>query len=248
MRRLPLRLRVATWNVRIGIETSMQCLLDALHQTPTLDLLALQEIAVDWRMGERMDQPAFLARGLGLPYCAFAGALTDDAGGRFGVALLSRWPFRTVDVTQLPRETDEQRVALRVRLDTEPSLVVVNTHLSVQPAERLRQAALVRRRFDEAAGPGLLLGDFNDVPDSETLAALRGPTAESGGPLIDAFDAAGAGPPETFSVCDPHRRIDYILARGGLSPTGVCRVWTENRSSDHFPVVAELGLEELLVG
>jgi endonuclease/exonuclease/phosphatase family metal-dependent hydrolase len=247
MSALPLRLRVATWNVRIGIETSMQFLLDALGDTPTLDLLALQEIAVDWCMGERMDQPAFLARGLGLPYSTFAGALTDDAGGRFGVALLSRWPFRTVDVTLLPRETDEQRVALRVQLDTEPSLVVVNTHLSVQPVERLRQAELVRRRFDERPGPGLLLGDFNDVPASDTLAALRGPTALSG-PLLDAFDVAGAGPPETFSVKDPNRRIDYILARGGVAPAGVCRVWTENRTSDHFPVVAELGLDEVCLG
>ena len=239
---LPLRLRVATWNIRIGIETSMAAVANSFRAVfagdDAIDLLALQEVAVDWRMGERMNQPAYLAAALDLPYHAFAGSLTDHRGGRFGVALLSRWPIAAVDTTLLPRDRDEQRSALRVTLSTQPALVVVNTHLSVDPDERLKQAHMVRQLVD-ASHPALLVGDFNDTPDSSTLAALRGPNVDHE-PLVDAFDAAGRGDELTFSVKAPNRRIDYIMAQRGWARPRMCRVATEVTTSDHFPVVAEI--------
>jgi len=239
---LPTRLRVATWNIRIGIETSMAAVAESLRAAfpgdAALDLLALQEIAVDWRMGERMDQPAFLASALGLPHHAFAGSLTDARGGRFGIALLSRWPLASVDTTLLPRERDEQRSALRVTLATRPALVVVSAHLSVEPDERLKQAHVVRQLVD-ARSHTLLMGDFNDTPGSPTLEALRGPSAEDAA-LVDLFDAVGAGPDLTFSVQTPNRRIDYIMAQRAWARPRTCRVATEVATSDHFPVVAEI--------
>ena len=232
-------LELMTYNIRLGIETSLKSVADAILSLGVPDLLALQEIGVDWRMGERLDQPAALCMALALPFHAFAGALTDDDGGRFGVALLSRFPLRSVDVALLPRERDEQRVALRICLDTEPAVWVMNTHLSVHEPERIRQAAAVRRLALATTGPVIVMGDFNDASDSEVLNVLRG-DPPNGLVLTDAFDATGLGPPETFSVARPHRRIDYVLSGRGLLPTGAARVAREVTASDHFPLCARV--------
>ncbi len=77
------------------------------------------------------------------------------------------------------------------------------------------------------------MGDWNDRPGTPTVEAARGA-------LTDCFDARGVGPTETFSVADPHRRIDYLACGGGVVPTGRCEVVRAAVASDHFPLVAEV--------
>jgi endonuclease/exonuclease/phosphatase family metal-dependent hydrolase len=198
-------------------------------------------------MGEKVDQPRVLAKQIGLPHHLFVGALTDKAGGRFGIALLCRWSFTSADVTLLPRDTEEQRVLLRARIavpspglnGTKPAspVTVLNTHLSQKPTkERLKQAAVVGVAAAAAAaeGPVLLLGDLNDDPGSST-------STTAGGKLLDCFAVAGKGPAETFSVKDPKRRIDYVFCGGGLEPTGPVAVVRKALASDHFPLSAVVG-------
>ncbi len=223
-------MKLMTYNVRVGIETSIGEVVEAIRAAGVPDLLALQEIGVDWNMGERIDQPAAIAEGLGLEHHAFAGALTDDRGGQFGVALVSRWPIREHRVEWLPRETDEQRVCLVCTLD-EVSAVV--THLSVNESERRLQAAQVAAAAS-VSGPVVVMGDLNDRPGTATIDLARGG-------LTDCFDAVGVGDPVTFSVKDPHRRIDYLFCGGGLLPRGEARVVRAATASDHFPLVCEVG-------
>lgn len=224
-----MNLSLMTYNVRLGLETSLAEVADAVAAAGVPDLLALQEIGVSWQMGERVHQPAYLADRLGMPYRAFAGALTDAEGGRFGVALLSKFPLKSVDFTLLPQAADERRVLLHAVVATRPAVHVFNTHLSVYEAERLPQARLVAAAVGACAGPVVLMGDFNDRPGTPALAEL-------GRGLTDLFDTCGTGDPLTFSVRNPNRRIDYLLCGGGLSPAGPCRVVTEARASDHFPL------------
>ncbi|MCB9546997.1 MAG: endonuclease/exonuclease/phosphatase family protein [Myxococcales bacterium] len=223
-----------TYNIRVGVESSLDALAAAVRAHGAPDLIALQEVGVRWQMGERVDQPATLAAAVGLDYHAFAGALLDGNGGRFGVALLSRWPLDGVQTTNLPRAEDEQRVILRARVLAPVPFVALVTHLSVKPAERLAQAEVLGGAVAVEAGPVVLLGDLNDVPGSPTLAA-----AEAG--LVDCFDAAGEGEPVTFSVRAPQVRIDYIACGGGLAPAGPARVVRGATASDHFPLEAVVG-------
>lgn len=239
-----MNLALVTYNIRLGIETSIGALAEAVAALGPVDVLALQEIGVRWRMGERIDQPAFLAQCLDMPYHAFAGALTDDTGGRFGVALVSRLPFASVDFTLLPRLDDEQRVLLHVVLDTTPRIHVFNTHLSILPTERALQAGRVAAAVAAVDGPVLVLGDFNDLPDSEVLACLRGvgPTnADRPRPMVDVFGAVGDGDALTFSVRHPNRTIDYVLCDDACAPL-FARVALETRTSDHFPLLARVGV------
>ncbi len=227
-----MRLRLMTYNVRVGVESSLAALADAIRAVGVPDVLALQEIGVDWNMGERVDQPAVLAASIGLPHQSFGGALTDAAGGRFGVALACRWPLADVQLTALPRDRDEQRVLLRARVEAPIPFTAFCTHLSVHAHEREAQAVVVAEAVAATSGPVVLLGDLNDRPGTPTVLAVRGA-------LTDCFDARGEGPAETFSVRDPHRRIDYVLVGGGLEPDGPARVARAATASDHFPLVAE---------
>jgi len=229
---------VVTYNIRLGLDGGLAALGDALS-TLAPDVVCLQEVGVRWQMGECVDQPAVLAARLQCPHVAFAGALTDARGGRFGVAVLSKRGFRSVSVALLPRAADEQRVILQVALDTTPALNVWTTHLSIFEAEREDQARRIREELGRCAGPTVLAGDFNDVPTSATLATLRGAQLADGAGLVDLFDACGTGDPLTFSVRAPNRRIDYVLAGGDLG-AGPTRVAREVQTSDHFPVVAEV--------
>lgn len=225
-------MRIMTYNVRVGVESSFADLAAAIQAVGVPDVLALQEIGVRWNMGEHIDQPAWLACALGLPSHAFGGALTDAKGGQFGVALCTRWPLEAVTIEPLPQGSDEQRVLLSARMLGPTPTHLFCTHLSVNTDERLLQAQVVGARVLATSGPALVLGDLNDRPDTPTVDAARGD-------LLDLFDAAGVGPAVTFSVVDPHRRIDYLFARG-FRPRGAARVAREATASDHFPVVCDV--------
>lgn len=224
-------MRLVTYNIRLGVESDLAAIADAIRLACACpDLVALQEVGDHWNMGEHTDQTATLAAHLGLAHHTFADALTDDRGGRYGIALMSPHAIEDIRVTPLPRETDEQRVALTATLAAPTPIHIVTTHLSVAEPERLTQARHIGRLAAAHPGPVIVLGDLNDRPATPTLTAARGA-------LTDCFDHAGAGPAETFSVADPHRRIDYIFVGGGLVPTA-CRVAREATASDHFPLVA----------
>jgi endonuclease/exonuclease/phosphatase family metal-dependent hydrolase len=120
-----------------------------------------------------------------------------------------------------------------------------NTHLPYREEDedaRTRGAELILRRIKAMAGdmPVVLTGDFNTVPGS---AAYRTLSAR----LQDAWTSAPKreGPELTFHdfTGTPTKRIDWIFSRWFVPK----RVWTITdhqgavQTSDHFPVMAELG-------
>lgn len=223
-----------TYNVRVGVETSIAALIEAIRAVGVPDVLALQEVGLRWRMGECVDQARAIATGIGLNHVAFAGALLDEpSGGRFGVALASRFPLDGVHTTNLPREHDEQRVILRARVCAPRPFVAINTHLSVKPAERLRQARQLALAVQAERDPVVLLGDLNDLPGSAPIEAAFAA-------LTDCFDAGGVGSAETFSVARPHARIDYVGCGVGVTPLPGATVERAACASDHFPLRARV--------
>lgn len=226
-----------TYNIRLGVESSLAAVADAILAAGVPDVLALQEVGDRWHMGERCDQARVIAERIGLPHAVFAGALVDADGGRYGIALAARHPLRDVTIERLHRAEDEQRVLLEATVDSPEHgpITALATHLSIAADERLVQARAVGARAAAAAarGPVVLLGDLNDRPGTAVIAAARGP-------LVDCFEACGHGPIETFSVAAPTLRIDHAFCGGGLEPTTPCRVVREARASDHFPLIARV--------
>jgi endonuclease/exonuclease/phosphatase family metal-dependent hydrolase len=228
------KINVMTYNIRLGIESSLKSVGEAIIAAGVPDVLAVEEIGVDWHMGEKVDEPRVLAKQIGLPHHFFVGALNDKSTGRFGIALLCRWPLASADVRMLPLDTDEPRTLLRARVDAPTPFTVLVTHLARGSKDRLKQAPFVGAAAAAAEGPVVLCGDFNDVPTSATLKAIKGT-------LVDCFEAAGTGPGETFSVKSPKDRIDYIFCGAGFEPVGPAAVVTAAVASDHFPLTAVVG-------
>lgn len=96
---------------------------------------------------------------------------------------------------------------------------------------RADQAGEVRGQLDKCPYPGVICGDFNDVPNSYTYYNIRGDWQ-------DAFLKKGFGIGRTYVNISPTLRIDYVLANSGFDVLQCSRFITPY--SDHHPVVADL--------
>lgn len=95
------------------------------------------------------------------------------------------------------------------------------------------QAEEVRVRLDRSPFPGIICGDFNDVPNSYTYFTIsRG--------WKDAFLQKGFGIGRTYVHISPTLRIDYILTDPRFDILQ-CRKFSLPWS-DHNPVIADLKL------
>ena len=189
------------------------------------DVAALQEIDVKTGRASGVDQAAVLAELTGLNH-TFGRAIDYDSG-RYGLAILSRFPLRDVTNTALPTQPgSEPRIALaaRVEPDAGPAeIIFVDTHLchrndQVRKMQTTRLDEFVNSENDV---PVILAGDFNARPLSEPMMVLL----ES-----NWLDAVA-----------PQSRIDYVLLRK-KDPWEVVevRVVDEPVASDHDPVLVTL--------
>lgn len=197
------------------------------------DFVGLQEVDEKTRRSGGVDQAAELGRRLDMHH-AFAPFMDYD-GGRYGLVVLSRFPISGTNFVKLPTG-NEPRVALSVEVELPDGATVtfVNLHFDWVKDDRFRftQAAELKKFLDGLKTPYVLLGDFNDVPNSRTLQLLRRGTVEATKPADDHF---------TFSSADPSIEIDYIfVAPRSRWTIGKVTVDDEPVVSDHRPVVAEL--------
>jgi len=167
---------------------------------------------------------------------AFAPFLKLEAG-RYGLALLSKFPMTKVDVVGLP-EGNEPRVALAatVELPSGQTIAVINVHFDWVDDDGFRyaQAQALRTYLDQLKVPYLLMGDFNDVRGSRTLKLLSEGTVEAEKPSSDRF---------TFSSTKPEIEIDFIFGYPAAKwRFENVRVIDDPLTSDHRPVYAEAWL------
>lgn len=137
---------------------------------------------------------------------------------------------------------------------TGDTLLHLNTHLDhVGERARAESARLIRRRLAELApaGPLVVTGDFNALPDSEPLRTLLSPDAR---PRLRDAHAISAEPPygpastwNGFRALVPGRRIDFVLVGEGVRVLEHAvltdRLPSGRFPSDHLPVLAEIVVE-----
>jgi endonuclease/exonuclease/phosphatase (EEP) superfamily protein YafD len=133
----------------------------------------------------------------------------------------------------------EPRVALaaHVTLPDGNKLTLVNVHFDYirDDTVRFEQATKVREFIQSLPNPAILLGDFNDTPESRTVKLFQDGFVEADKPADD---------PYTFSAEKPDREIDFLFA----SPESQWTVKTvdvidEPLASDHRPVIAVFQLK-----
>ncbi len=228
--------RVVSYNIKHG--EGMDNAVDLDRAAEVLrrlrpDFVGLQEIDERVPRSGTVNQTAELGRKLGM-HAAF-GPFMDLQEGRYGMAVLSRYPVRNVHNVRLP-EGNEPRIALavEVRLPGGDSLMLVNVHFDWVRDDTFRFAQAIRLAefLDDLTMPFVLMGDFNDTPRSCTLALLRQGKLEAKKPADDSF---------TFSSTRPDREIDFIFAAPVSSWKVLStQVLDEPVASDHRPVVADL--------
>lgn len=233
-------MRIATFNVRHCAPagrwahlTAAARVVDALDA----DLVAFQELDVGMRRSFWRNQARRLADVNG-HQLVFAPTVERD-GGRYGIALTSRWPLTDVVIEDLPRKgRREPRVAILATCHPlgEAPFTVVATHLQngrgpgLADRGAMNQLAwllgVVNRRV-ASAGDGVgpltvLAGDLN----TDRAGSILGPAG---------FEWAPS--PPTFPASGPRRHIDWVAVRGAAIDR-----WEvpEVAVSDHRPLVIEV--------
>ncbi|HMS55704.1 MAG TPA: endonuclease/exonuclease/phosphatase family protein [Fimbriimonadaceae bacterium] len=233
-----LTMRVASYNIRhcAGMD-------DVLNPFRTLkairkldaDIIGLQEVDHSVNRSGKMNQPHWLGEQLNM-HAAFGDFMPYD-GGHYGMAILSRYPIRKVTPFRLP-EGNEPRIALiaEVNLPNDENILVVNVHFDWVDDDKFRfaQASALTEFLKSQPLPFILLGDFNDGPESRTLALFRSIAKEADKPHDNSF---------TFSAAQPEKEIDFLFAApANRWDLGSTQVVDERIASDHRPIIANFKL------
>jgi endonuclease/exonuclease/phosphatase family metal-dependent hydrolase len=198
------------------------------------DVLALQEVDRDQLRSQladfttvaaaAMDARAhrFVAAIAGTPGATWVAATGREQPGEatYGIALLSRYPVTSWQVTRLPRIPfrfpmwlptpgrvlvvhEEPRVAVAADVETPLGrITVATTHLSFVPAWNAVQLRRLRRDLAASPDPLLLAGDLN----------MSGHRAAG----ITGYHSLARE--ATFPTDTPSRQLDHVLLRGHFAP------------------------------
>jgi endonuclease/exonuclease/phosphatase family metal-dependent hydrolase len=236
---------VLTYNIHHGEGVDRKLDLERIARVITAQkpgLVALQEVDVNTRRAGGVDQAAELAKLTGM-HVAF-GRTIDFQGGRYGNAVLSRFPIESSETHALPGAASAERrgaLAAVVRpWESGPAVTFVATHFDHQlEPDRIRQAEEINRLFAKDDGrPVLLAGDLNAEPESEPVARLREKWKDAAAGAARGDDNAGA-PGATYPAPRPTKRIDYVMLRPASAWCAAdTTVVDEPVASDHRPVLA----------
>lgn len=235
-------LRVMTYNIQHGAGTDQKLNLDRIAEVirrEEPDLVGLQEVDRGVERTARVDEVAELARSTRMEY-AFANNLRYQ-GGRYGVAVLSRFPILALD----HRLYDNRREARRrgfIRVEVSVggrTLSFATTHLDYQYADgRLFETEQLLKALEPIKSPLIVVGDFNDAPSGSSYKLMRTR-------FEDAWSMSGESGGLSYPADKPVKRIDFIFYRGAEDLT-VKRAWVvDTLASDHRPVLADLELSGL---
>lgn len=202
------------------------------------DVVALQELDVGRGRSGAIDQAGVIGAGLQMEH-VFHPAM-HMAGEKYGDAILSRLPMKTVKVGGLPSH-GEPRGAIWCEIEHDGRMLnVVNTHLGVTRRERLKQldTLLGQDWLDHPACRErdlVLMGDFNSVPSSPAFARL-------GSKLTVAHPPELRFAAPTFPARMPLLRLDHIFHTSNLRTLSVevDRSRLARAASDHLPLLATL--------
>lgn len=222
-------------DVRVAQTYDITPIADAiLRERP--DFVGLNEVhCKTWRTG-KVDYPAEFARRTGL-HATFAQAIPYQGGG-YGVAVLSR--EEPISVEKIPLPGREKRVLLLCEFQ---DFWFGTMHLDFG-VYQLQAVEVVRLVVAEKAAskPVFITGDWNNVPKSNTLAALREFMT-----VISKEDCCTYHG-RTDYPAEKEYCIDYIAVDSAHAPS--CKVKeayvTKNIiASDHNPLTVSLDREAL---
>lgn len=230
---LPQQLRIVDWNIEHGAEHGLDAVLDVLRGLDP-DVVLLQEVDRDVDRSGVVDQPQTLAAGLGPDYQAVYAPTLELEGGLYGIAMLSRVPFRGVSAIPLSNtDVGEPRTAIDARLCVGPApLRIVNHHADYQKEGAAISVQELLKVLQGSAVPGTVFaGDFNQDPTD------IGPGDCVADGLTDVLAKRDDSP--TFA----NNRIDYFFVDDVLVEHVAGAGVVQSKASDHRPIMMNLALQ-----
>jgi endonuclease/exonuclease/phosphatase family metal-dependent hydrolase len=242
----PQRLTVMSYNIHHGEGNDSRLDLPRIASIITAsnaDLVGLQELDLGTSRTEHHAEAEELARLTGMHFVF--GPTMDYDGGKYGDAVLSRFPITSSRVIALPWQQGgrrEPRVAVvaTCQLPHDRKLGFITTHFdhTHEPSDRYMQAKALSGESQDPVGsspPAILTGDFNCEKGSTPIEELR----THGWDLI-----TDADPTLTCPSDQPREKIDHIFVK----PKDRFRVISvkvidEEVASDHRPVTATVELK-----
>lgn len=231
-------IKVMTFNILHGATVKNDFNLDTIAgviKAFNPDIVALQEVDFKTNRAKKMDLATELGQRTNMA-SLFARAMPYD-DGEYGEAVLSKYTFVSSENIALPHlPNSEPRAALKTTVKTKNGnrITFVGTHLDhlENDADRILQANALVKALKDITGPTLLLGDLNDVPESNTLRILQKVFSKPKNP--NAFEY-------TAPSSDPKKCIDHILFDKVYNWKVLeYEVFCENYASDHCIVYATL--------
>ena len=232
---------VMTYNIHVGVgmdkKLDLQRIADVINSAKP-DLVGLQEVDRGVKRTEGKDEIAELAAMTRMEY-AFAPNL-DYQGGKYGVAILSRFPIKNTEHRMFENKREaERRGMLRVEVEVDGKrLNFVTTHLDYQFEDgRLFETEQMLKFLEDVKGPLIVVADLNDVPAGSAYQLVRTK-------FDDAWVASrAAGDGFSYPADKPVKRIDHIFYRSGAGTRGKKSWVIQTLASDHIPVMAELEIK-----
>ncbi|MFN2532505.1 MAG: endonuclease/exonuclease/phosphatase family protein [Pyrinomonadaceae bacterium] len=231
-------LRVMTYNIHVGVgmdtKLDLQRIADVIkNERP--DFVGLQEVDRGVKRTEGKDEIAELAQLTKMQF-AFGYNLAYQ-GGRYGVAILSRYPIDKIEHRLYENKHGaERRGMLRIEVNIAGhNISFVTTHLDYQYEDgREFETQQLLNFLADVHGPIIVSGDFNEEPTGAAYTLMSAAFAD--GWLL----TNGQG--FSYPADQPLKRIDYIFYRPSRRLRGRSMHTVSTLASDHLPVVAELEL------
>ena len=229
-----IRVRVMTYNLRYGEFASLEEI--AMHiKSFKPDFVALQELdcktartfAVHQNGKDFISELAYRSGMFGL-----YGKTINFAGGLYGIGILSKYPYISMNKTMLPNPAKtEQRALLEGVFEVgNDTLIFASTHLDYKyDSSRIEQGKLICDHFKDAPYPVILGGDFNAESDSRLIVELMNKTW---------FSATNSD--LSYPADNPEIKIDYIFTRPMKGWRVVKTQTVHSQLSDHLPIVTDL--------
>lgn len=193
------------------------------------EVVGLQEVDSMVNRSGNIDIMQLLSAQTGM-FATFGHSILHD-GGKYGNGMLTREKPLAVNKITLPGAR-EARTALIVELE---KYVVINTHLSLDEAERVESAKIITEAAKKYDKPVFLLGDLNATPDSPPLQIL-----------LKDWQILSNPEQTTSPSINPRRTIDYVLgyvANGQSYAKHKALVIDEQVASDHRPLFVDIRLK-----
>lgn len=192
-------------------------------------LVALQEVDQKTSRVKKIDTVEKLSKLTGMRYTTFSKSISF-AGGDFGNAILSVYPFEETFSMKLPG--GEKRSATGAIIKTEnDKFVFINTHLALQEDNVIKSVDSLLKAKAKYKLPSVIVGDFNAVPDSVAI-----------NKMLKTLKFSETTNSFTAPADKPKHKIDYIFSSKEFE-TVSAKVINEPVASDHRPVTATLKLK-----